>query len=611
MSKKEKYSLPIGTILNEKWVILEFIAKGGMGEIYRAHQINLKRDVAIKIVSKEWLDDIHEDEEEKENALRRFAQEVLTMAQIRHPNVIQIYDFDKATLRMGEETFEIDYIALEYIPGRTLKDTMREEGFYPEEDETASWLQTYFLPILHGVEAIHQAGIFHRDLKPANVLLDGDIPKIADFGLARSCKLESMTCSMEIKGTPSYMAPEQFMDFKRSDQRADIYALGKILFEAIDGKIPENALPFTQVHLEEAETPFFRKLDEIIRKATDREPENRYQSVSEMSEELQKALELLKGSEEKQEQAPVRRDNAIYMSRWLLVALGTMGLILFSALSFWGYHYFQEHFGSQTQVEVRRLVLPTGFPPEISAPDGSFMKLIPGGSFWVPKGFDKKGPRTVNISAFYMDDTPVTNQQFVDFLNAIKGKLTVEDRAVKRDGRIFLYLGEALQGYEPIIFRDGTFKIKNSGHSACPVIRVTGYGAQAYSDYYKSRLPTKLEWLYVASEGNLQALPDGSRRIILPESFFEPIKVPYPVMLFKPNFFGIRLMNVKLGCWVLDKISPDSSGHASGFAILGGFEESGGSKKVMPLPVRRNPWEAFEEVGFRCVRDAKAYSKGQ
>lgn len=601
----------MGTILHDKWVILEFIAKGGMGEIYRAHQINLKRDVAIKILSGEWLDDINEDKEETENAFRRFTQEVLTMAQIRHPNIIQIYDFDKATVTTGEESFEIDYIALEYIPGRTLKDTMREEGFYPEEGETAQWLQTYFLPILNGVEAIHGAGIFHRDIKPANVLLDGEIPKIADFGLARSCKLGSMTCSMEIKGTPSYMAPEQFMDFKHSDHKADIYALGKILFEAIDGKIPENALPFTQVHLGEAETPFFRKLDGIIRKATDKESENRYKSISEMREELVRALEILKESgKEKQEAVPARGNK---LSRWLVAVLVTvgLGLVLFVSISFWGNHHLQQHSNDQPRVEARKPVLPEGLAPEIPASDGSVMKLIPGGSFWVPKGFDNGPPRTVKLPPFYMDISPVTNQQFVDFLNSIRKELTVEDGAVRKNGRILLYLGEALQGYEPIIFRDGTFKLKNAEHSACPVIRVTAYGAQAHTAFYGARLPTKLEWLYVASEGNQRGLPDGSKQIILPESFFTPIKLPYPVMLFKPNFFGIKLMNANFGCWVLDEIFADSKTPAPGFAILGGFEENNNSKNVMPLPVSRNPWEAFEEVGFICVMDAGTPSKGQ
>ncbi|HDM77061.1 MAG TPA: serine/threonine protein kinase, partial [Deltaproteobacteria bacterium] len=126
----------VGTVLNGKWVILEFIARGGMGEVYRAHQLNLKRDVAIKIISHELLRELQDDEEEFESVLTRFRYEVRAMAQIRHPNVIQIYDYDSVTVERNDEEVVVEYIVMEYIPGRTLRSTMSEDGFYPEEDLT-------------------------------------------------------------------------------------------------------------------------------------------------------------------------------------------------------------------------------------------------------------------------------------------------------------------------------------------------------------------------------------------------------------------------------------------------------------------------------------------
>ena len=600
MPDKQSHSLPLGTVLNGKWVILEFIAKGGMGEIYRAHQLNLKRDVAIKIISKEWLDDIAEDEEEKENALRRFRQEVHTMAQIRHPNVIQIYDFDKARITDGPETFELEYIALEYIPGRTLRDTMREDGFYPEGKKTADWLKKYFLPVLDGVEAIHRAGIFHRDMKPENVLLDGDIPKIADFGLARSCKLGSMTCSMEIKGTPPYMAPEQFVDFKGSDQRTDIYALGKMLYEAIDGKMPDNAVPFTRARLSEAETPFFNKLDEIIQKATDEKLENRFQSVEDLRAALEDALSLASDRKE-----VAKAGSGINLSGRTLTVIASAVAILIIIIGFWGYHSIREHAFQKApgqQSEVRKLVLPPGLPAQISTRDGSIQKLIPGGQFYVPDGFDEKGARSVEVKSFYMDETPVTNQQFVDFLNGLKN-LEVDEGAVKQDDRILLYLGQVMQGYEPIVYEKGRFRLNNTAHSACPVLRVTAFGAQAFASFYHERLPGPVEWLYAVSEGHVQTSADGTKKIVLPESFFEPLELPYPVMLMKPNFFGVKGLNMNLGCWVKEPSSRLSNGRKNSFAILGGFEKAVTAQDHIPVPVMRNPWEAFEEVGFRCVKD--------
>jgi len=92
-------SLKTGDVLNNKWVILEFINKGGMGEVYRAHQTNLNRDVAIKVISKEWIESIDEDDEEAETLVQRFKREVQSMAQIRHPNVLQVYDHDSISIK--------------------------------------------------------------------------------------------------------------------------------------------------------------------------------------------------------------------------------------------------------------------------------------------------------------------------------------------------------------------------------------------------------------------------------------------------------------------------------------------------------------------------------
>ena len=224
-------TLNVGDVLNTKWVILEFIDKGGMGEVYRAHQTNLNRDVAIKVISREWLESIDESDEEAETLVQRFRREVQSMAQISHPNVLQVYDYDSITIKKCNVDTPVEYIAMEYIPGGSLRATMSEEGFFPEEAPIRSWIKSYFMPVLAGVKALHDIGIVHRDLKPENILMDHDTPKICDFGLVRSSRLKPVTQSMDIKGSPHYMSPEHFFDFKRADQKADVYSLGKILFE--------------------------------------------------------------------------------------------------------------------------------------------------------------------------------------------------------------------------------------------------------------------------------------------------------------------------------------------------------------------------------------------
>jgi serine/threonine-protein kinase len=275
-------------------VILELIGKGAMGEIYLAHQLNLKRDVAIKVVSEELLKDFEDDPDEIETSFQRFKREVHAMARVRHPNVLQIFDYGSAVIQRDTGDCPVEFIAMEYIPGDTLRFTMSEEGFYPEQDLTKDWLEGYFLPVLDGIKAIHDLDIVHRDIKPENILMDGTTPKIADFGLARSARLKNVTQSMDVKGTAHYMSPEHFFDFRKADQRADIYSLGKILFEAVTGKIGEGTIPFKTVSLPNTETPFFEKLDRVIQNATAENRENRWESVAQLRTAILDAIDTLK-----------------------------------------------------------------------------------------------------------------------------------------------------------------------------------------------------------------------------------------------------------------------------------------------------------------------------
>jgi serine/threonine-protein kinase len=161
-----------GSIIDEKWVLIERIGKGGMGEVYRAHQLNLNRDVAIKIISKELLESFEDNPEEKVAVLDRLHREVQTMAQVRHTNILQIYDFGTLQARKGNKAMPVQYIVMEYVPGNTLRFTMSEEGFADDPDLLRAWLTNYFLPVLEGADAIHQGGIVHRDIKPENVFTE-------------------------------------------------------------------------------------------------------------------------------------------------------------------------------------------------------------------------------------------------------------------------------------------------------------------------------------------------------------------------------------------------------------------------------------------------------
>ncbi len=631
-------TLEPGMVLNGKWVILELLGKGGMGEVYRAHQLNLKRDVAIKVVSREFLESISGDEDEIADSLERFHREVQVMAQINHPNVLRIYDQDSALIEKDGAQIVVAYLAMEYIPGSTtLRDTLSEEGFYPDEARMKEWLRNCFLPLLDGMEALHDLGIVHRDLKPENILLDAGEPKIADFGLARSCRLKPITRSMDVRGTPAYMSSEHFMDPKAADQRADVYALGKILYEAATGPMKANQLPFRQARLAKAETPFFRRLDRIIQDATEENRSERLASVKILSGRIRELAGT--ESETKAGRSPSVAAGGGMFSRsrriWLAVAFVAM---IAAGLAFFTRHAHRTPASKAPAPKSPLLASGPGEKAAVTSPGASrrgegarvhgfdfdLMHLIPGGVLALPPDFGPEQGKSVRVAPFYMNEALITNQQYVTFLNALPDRIVVEDMVVRGEGRVWLLLGEAIKGYEPIVFRAGRFYVKNALHTACPVVRVTAYGASAYLHYYGLRLPTEEEWLFVAREqaatsqrsaahpppsgGEMRRMGDEMMGRTAPTQA-PPLSDPEltfpvntPVTVFKPNRFGIRAVNKNIAEWTV------RTGRDEGqeYMVMGRLSHALEDGDETPSGIKRNPWEAFEEVGFRCVVSADA-----
>ncbi|MCJ7772739.1 MAG: serine/threonine protein kinase, partial [Desulfobacterales bacterium] len=339
----------IGNIIDDKWVIVETIGKGGMAEVYRAHQINLKRDVAIKVVSEEMLQSFEDDEKEIKTALGRFQREVQAMAQVSHKNILQVFDYGTLKLQQDKQDRPVEYIVMEYIPGNTLRYTMSEEGFDDETELIKTWLEKYFLPLLDGVEVIHNHGIVHRDLKPENVLMDGDTPKIADFGLARSFQMKAVSNSWEIKGTLAYMAPEQFFDFRRAGKTADIYALGKILYEAIAGKLDSKSLPFKSVKLENSTASFFKHIDTIIQTSTSEESEARFQTIDEFRKAILTALEVMVSDKQAQDKDTSLQKPLTNNQKWMWTGI-TIAVLSVFAMAMW--HFLGEPGKTLKKIEI-------------------------------------------------------------------------------------------------------------------------------------------------------------------------------------------------------------------------------------------------------------------
>jgi serine/threonine protein kinase len=639
MSSTSGNTFAVGTVLGEKWVVLELLGKGGMGEVYRVHQLNLKRDVAVKVISTKFLEEIHDNEYETETFLERFNREVQVMARVHHPNVLQIYDCGSISVKGNGEEVPVEYIAMEYIPGGTLRSTMSSEGFYPEEDRMKEWMTTYFMPLLDGVKSLHDSGIVHRDLKPENVLLDGNIPKIADFGLARSYHSKPVTQSMDMRGTPPYMSPEHFLDLKRTDGRTDVYALGKILYEAASGKMGSDQIPFKQARLKDPETPFYKSLDRVIQEATAEDKNERLASVDSLREALEGAL----AETAKLPPISVEGDHARgnTLKAWAMISAL---VVLFSLITAFGVMYFHKRgFVPPSSSGQPSLLGPTGqetsnkqgvaslsgkeavsTPAVLQGKDDETLHLIPGGTVTLPDTIDAAGGKTVKVDSFYLDDTEVTNQQYVHFLNRVLSRIKVKNGVMEGDdGKVWLLLGEVMEGYKPIVYKDGKFSVREADHAACPVLRVTAYGARAYANFFGERLMTDVEWLRALEGGGaaINTAPQSDSRSTQesetstmgsmmgtpprsqPQESAANLPIPAPVILFKPNNFGIRGLNGRIGEWGIQTINlalGDNKGNTQ-YVVLGGALNNPRGESNVPSAVPRYPWEAHPTVGFRCA----------
>ncbi len=553
-----------GLILNEKWEILEHIASGGKGDVYLAHQKNLQRNVALKVISPNFVNSLEGNVEELAAEKERFRREVRAMASIRHPNVLQVFDFDLEEI----EGNKLEYIVMEYIPGATLRSVIPDDGCGFDRKTVCQWLKTYYMPVLQGLAAVHEAGIIHRDIKPENIMLDGNIPKIADFGLARMRHQHGLTHTANILGTIFYMPKEQFEDGGMVDASADVYALGKILFELVHGKAANKGrLAFKQVGLEieacaEEDKAFFARLDAIMRKATGEEPQCRTSSVSDLYRELRELSGCVEESTNFINTAPRNTFRNILHA-------GAVVLLLCGVFLYFYHTQYQEKVAEQhpaSAVVSSAPVFSSASTPDDShrkseklrESDGAQLKLVPGGEARL--GAEPgSAPRTASVKSFYMEEGLVSNERYVTFLNAVKDTLTVQDAVVSFRGGVYLLLGEVREGYEPIVYRDGKFALSSGDDAGKPVVRVSPEGAQAYAHYYNRELPDLGQWVVARRNG----LPTGYDQRISGE-------------------------------WGYEK-----TGETRRYLAFEAKEDVGDGF----CPLARQKWECFPDVGFRTVRN--------
>jgi eukaryotic-like serine/threonine-protein kinase len=278
------------TFVDDRYELHHPVGSGGMADVFLAHDEVLDRDVALKLLKAQYAED--------EEFVERFRREARSAASLSHPHIVPIFDQGES----GDGTY---YIAMEYLPGGTLKDRIIERGALPPRTAAAVALQ-----IAEALRTAHERGVIHRDIKPPNILItDSGHVKVADFGIARAADATTISHPGDILGSAKYMSPEQATG-EKVRPASDLYSLGVVLYEMLTGRVPfevDTPVDVPTKHDEKPPRPrevnpkVPQNLDAIVMRLLARDPKDRYGSGNEVIEELrrvQDGLPLVASSEE-------------------------------------------------------------------------------------------------------------------------------------------------------------------------------------------------------------------------------------------------------------------------------------------------------------------------
>jgi eukaryotic-like serine/threonine-protein kinase len=611
--------------LTRKYRIIRRLGEGGMGTVFLAEQIAVgNRPVALKVLLRKLLDD--------PEFLLRFRNEAGSTGRIRHPNVVTIYE-------SGQADDGTPYIAMEYLEGETLSDTLKRRGALPVPECTEIVWQAG-----RGLHAAHKLGIIHRDLKPDNIFLtrgdEGELTvKVVDFGIAKLLDASNLTITGMVLGTPAYMSSEHAAGMRgdQLDARADIYSLGIVAYEMLTGRVPfHSETPLGLVHKHVLELPpsfqavradlrLPKQLERVIMRALEKDREKRYPTAIEFCREFAEAAQASPPADRPAgipptaeapprppvqaargpsapappaqgtsaavktppswpvpaEPLPRRKETATparpYPPRVPVVATPAR-LERKSALS------------PLTAVLIAAgllLVTIAGFLWRHSEKLPPGMVYIPGGTFMMgcERDQDPTGSpqHYVTVAGFYLDQTPVTNAQYLEFVRAT--------------------------GYAaPSGWAQGKFPANQENW---PVTGVAWAGAAAYAKWKGKRLPTEAEWEFAARGMDGRIYPWGNNfNLELTNSAERPLGHPEAVGSHPQaaSPFGVLDMSGNVWQWCLDdyKLYPGSRTALQippGAKVIrgGSFE----SDRNHVTTVTRNldvTTSQSPRIGFRCAR---------
>lgn len=314
----------VGSIFQERYLIVQVLGAGGMGAVYRARQLDAERDVALKL--------LHNEAVANEQSIARFHREFKLLSRLSHPHIMTVYG-------LALDDKYLPYAVCEFLEGINLRSLLINE-------KRLEWNRALkiAMQISQAMQYLHEQGIVHRDLKPDNVMLlelpDPDFVKVVDFGLSRvfdgeDSASQKLTSTGQLVGSAMYMSPEQFSD--KADSRSDIYSLGCVLFELLSGEIlfdSENSAVAIHRHQTEdpaarfasVKTPVPQNIFTLLARMLEKNPDNRVQTMKEVEDELQAVLDepdtMITGAVYR------HRSAKPFSSLWISVAAGILLLLL-------------------------------------------------------------------------------------------------------------------------------------------------------------------------------------------------------------------------------------------------------------------------------------------